>query len=237
MITFSSITKRYGAQTAVNDVSFTIEKGEFFALLGPNGAGKTTTVKMLLDFVSPTSGTISIDGVSSKIPLARLGVGYCGENHRIPPHLTGRHYCRRIASLIGMDKQSAGKKIEAIIDSVGMSGKENLAAKSYSKGMLQRIALAGALLGDPKIVILDEPTSGLDPIGIREVRQILENLRMRGVTIILNSHLLSEVEKICDTAAIMNKGRILIKDKLSAIVKTDETLEDVFIRIVKDRHE
>jgi ABC-2 type transport system ATP-binding protein len=236
MIILSALTKRYGSLVAVDNVSFSINKGEFFALLGPNGAGKTTTVKMILDFVRPSSGSIIIDGYSSTDPLSRSSIGYCGENHRIPPHLTGRRYCRRLASLAGMDKNKADAKIDALMELVGMAGKENLEARTYSKGMAQRMALAGALIADPKLLILDEPVSGLDPIGIQEVRTILEGLRAKGVTVVLNSHLLSEVEKICDTAAIMKNGRILVKDRLSAIAGGAETLEDVFVRLVKDSH-
>jgi ABC-2 type transport system ATP-binding protein len=236
MVQLSSVTKRYGAAIAVDGVSVTIEKGEFFALLGPNGAGKTTTVKMILDFVRPTAGAITIDGVSSTRHLSRIRVGYCGENPRIPPHLTGRGYCRRLASLAGLEKREANARIEALIETVGMTGKENTESRTYSKGMVQRIALAGALVCDPKLLILDEPVSGLDPIGIRDVRTILENLRSKGLTLILNSHLLSEVEKVCDTAAIMKNGRILLKDKLISIAGGAETLEDVFIRVIRDSH-
>jgi ABC-2 type transport system ATP-binding protein len=236
MVHLSSVTKRYGATVAVDDLSFTISEGEFFALLGPNGAGKTTTVKMILDFVRPTNGVITIGGVSSKSQFSRIRVGYCGENHRIPSHLTGRGYCRRLASLAGLTKKETENRIGEIIETVGMTGKENAEARTYSKGMMQRVALAGALVCDPKLLILDEPVSGLDPIGIRDVRTILESLRSKGVTVILNSHLLSEVEKICDTAAIMKNGRILLKDKLSTIVSDAETLEDVFVRVIKDSH-
>jgi ABC-2 type transport system ATP-binding protein len=236
MVSLASVTKRYGALTAVDNVSYTIGKGEYFALLGPNGAGKTTTVKMLLDFVRPTSGSITIGGVPCTCSVARVGVGYCAENHRIPKHLTGLQYLRRVAVLAGLSKKDARLKAEAMIERMGMAGKEKMEARTYSKGMVQRIALGSALINDPKLLILDEPASGLDPIGIREVRQVLEGLRDSGVTIILNSHFLSEVEKTCDTAAIMNKGRILIKDKLSAIVSGGESLEDVFVRLVKDGH-
>jgi ABC-type multidrug transport system ATPase subunit len=130
MISLTSVTKRYGPLIAVNDVSCTIEKGEFFALLGPNGAGKTTTVKMLLDFVRPDSGTITIDGVSSAKAFARTGVGFCAENHRIPPHLTGLTYLRRIAELRGMKRGEADGVLENIIATVGMTGKETMQART-----------------------------------------------------------------------------------------------------------
>lgn len=116
---------------------------------------------------------------------------------------------------------------------IGMKGREYAKVGTYSKGMIQRFGLGAALIGDPKLLILDEPTAGLDPIGIREIRQLLESLKDQGMTIFLNSHLLSEVEKICDTVAIINRGRLLVKDAISAIVKDGDTLEDVFVRLVK----
>ena len=120
-----------------------------------------------------------------------------------------------------------------IVDLIGMQGREYTKVGTYSKGMVQRFGLGAALMGDPKLLILDEPTAGLDPIGIREIRQLLDSLKNQGMTIFLNSHQLSEVEKICDTAAIINRGKLLIKDSISAIVKDGDTLEDVFVRLVR----
>ena len=120
-----------------------------------------------------------------------------------------------------------------IVDLIGMQGREYTKVGTYSKGMVQRFGLGAALMGDPKLLILDEPTAGLDPIGIREIRQLLDSLKNQGMTIFLNSHQLSEVEKICDTAAIINRGKLLVKDSISAIVKDGDTLEDVFVRLVK----
>jgi ABC-2 type transport system ATP-binding protein len=237
MITFTSATKKYGSGTlAVDDVSFTVGEGEFFALLGPNGAGKTTLVKMLLDFVKPTRGGVAINGISSGTPRSRQGVGYLAENLKIPSYLSGQAYLKRQAELCGMANNEAKKRIAELLDTVGMSGKETAKVKTYSKGMLQRIGLAGAMLCGPKVLVLDEPVSGLDPLGIRDVRRIMEGLKHKGVTIILNSHLLSEVEKTCDTAAIINKGRIVLKDKISSIVREGETLEDVFVRAIEGPH-
>ena len=158
------------------------------------------------------------------------------ENHRIPPFLSGWEYLNRQAALIGLTGKDASSEIDARLDQVDMTGDKKQKSTTYSKGMSQRIGLAAALLGNPKLLILDEPASGLDPIGIRDFRDILESLRKNGTTIVLNSHFLSEVEKICDTAAIMNKGHILVKDSIQNIVKNNETLEDVFVRLVDKRH-
>lgn len=233
MIELHEVTKRYGSLTAVDRISFSVAKGEYFSLLGPNGAGKTTLVKMLLDFTRPTSGTLSVNGISSKDPACRTAVGYLAENPRIPPNLTGWQYLHRCAELLGMRRSEATEQSGKIVELIGMKGREHTKASTYSRGMIQRFGLGAALTGNPKLLILDEPTSGLDPIGIREIRQLLESLKHQGMTILLNSHLLSEVEKICDTAAIINSGKLLLKDSISSIIKDGETLEDVFVRLVK----
>ncbi len=233
MITLNSVTKRFGSLTAVDNVSYTIEKGEYFALLGPNGAGKTTIVRMLLGFSAPDSGSILINRISVKDANVRRHIGYLAEHNRIPPYLSGREYLMRHAAMAGVTKEAAKKEVASVLEVVGMSGQDTKKSKTYSKGMLQRIGLGAAVLGKPKLLILDEPVSGLDPLGIRDVRKVLEELRKEEVTVVLNSHLLSEVEKTCDTAAIMHKGRIIIKDKINAIVGENETLEDVFIRHVE----
>lgn len=233
MIELKAATKRYGSLAAVDNVSFSVKAGEYFGLLGPNGAGKTTIVRMLLDLTKRTSGSLFINGLSSALPACRAGVGYLPENQVIPPHLSGWRYLLRCAELLNMDRPDAMVQCTRIVELVGMQGREHTKAGTYSKGMIQRFKLGAALLGNPKLLILDEPTSGLDPIGIRETRLLLESLRDRGVTIFLNSHLLSEVEKICDTVAIINRGMLLVKDSLSTIVKDGDTLEDVFVRYVK----
>ena len=233
MIELHEVTKRYGSLTAVDRISFSVAKGEYFSLLGPNGAGKTTLVKMLLDFTRPTSGTLSVNGISSKDPACRTAVGYLAENPRIPPNLTGWQYLHRCAELLGMRRSEATEQSGKIVELIGMKGREHTKASTYSRGMVQRFGIGAALTGNPKLLILDEPTSGLDPIGIREIRQLLESLKHQGMTILLNSHLLSEVEKICDTAAIINSGKLLLKDSISSIIKDGETLEDVFVRLVK----
>jgi ABC-2 type transport system ATP-binding protein len=230
MIALNSVTKKFGSFTAVDNITYRIEKGEYFALLGPNGAGKTTVVRMLLDFIKPTLGSITIDGIPVSNPEARKRVGYLAEHHMIPPHLSGLKYLRRHASLIGLTEKDTLMEVDRLLEVVSMKGREKEKSAAYSKGMKQRIGLAAALLGQPKLLILDEPVTGLDPIGIRDVRKILESLSDSGVTVFLNSHFLSEVEKTCRTLAIMNNGKILVKDSIRSILEGDETLEDVFIK-------
>lgn len=233
MIELNAVTKLYGSLAAVDHVSFSVGAGESFALLGPNGAGKTTIVRMLLDFIRPTSGSLLLNGVSTGKPASRSLVGYLPEHHRMPPHISGWQYLQRCAEFSGMKGVEAWKQCERIVGSIGMTGREHSKSKTYSKGMIQRFGLGAALIGEPKLLILDEPTAGLDPIGIREIRQLLESLKRQGLTIFLNSHLLSEVEKICDNAAIINRGKLMVKDKISELVKDGDTLEDVFVRYVK----
>jgi ABC-2 type transport system ATP-binding protein len=233
MVELQNVTKRYESLTAVDDVSFTVKAGEYFALLGPNGAGKTTIVKMLLNFTQPSSGSLTLSGIPCSHVECRQSLGYLAENHHIPPHLSGWQYLLRCAELLNISRPEALDQCRRMVELIGMQGRENAKVGTYSKGMVQRFGLGAALMGNPKLLILDEPTSGLDPIGIREIRQLLESLKGQGMTIFLNSHLLSEVEKICDTAAIINRGKLLVKDTISEIVKDGETLEDVFVRLVK----
>jgi ABC-2 type transport system ATP-binding protein len=233
MIELKAVTKRYASLAAVDNVSFSIREGEYFALLGPNGAGKTTIVKMLLDFTQPTSGSLSINGLPSTQAASRTAIGYLAEDHHIPPHLSGWQYLQRCAELLDMRRSTAMEQCRHIVDLMGMLGREHTKISTYSKGMIQRFGLGAALLGNPKLLILDEPTTGLDPIGIRDIRRLLESLKEQGMTIFLNSHQLSEVEKICDNAAIINHGKLMVKDSLSRLLKDGDTLEDVFVRYVK----
>jgi ABC-2 type transport system ATP-binding protein len=233
MIELNSVIKRYGSFSAVNDVTFSVKRGEYFALLGPNGAGKTTIVRMLLDFTRPASGSLSLNRLPSTDAACRKGVGYVAESLRIPSHLSGWQYLERCAELLGLTPTDARNECRRIVGLIGMEGREHTKAGTYSKGMTQRFGLGASLIGHPELLILDEPVSGLDPIGIREIRLLLESLKAEGMTIFLNSHLLSEVEKICDTVAVIDRGRLLVKDSIASIVKDGETLEDLFVRLVK----
>ncbi len=233
MIDCVGVTKRYGGVTAVNNITLSIAPGEYCALLGPNGAGKTTLVRLLLHFVAPSAGTVTLDGRSVSNPQSRRRVGYVSEQPRIPPQLTGWEYLMRCAQLAGIEPGARGAACTRIIATIGMAGREHSKARTYSKGMGQRFCFGAALLGAPRLLILDEPTAGLDPLGIREVRVLLESLKAQQMTVLLSSHLLSEVERLCDTVAILDRGALLAKQPIATLIQPDETLEDVFVRLIQ----
>jgi ABC-2 type transport system ATP-binding protein len=231
MISFQNVSKRYGTTVAVEGVSFSVAKGDFFALLGPNGAGKTTLIKMLMGFVRPDNGRISIKGIPAGEPRSRISIGYLEEMQRVPPQLSGRRYLERSAVFLGMGRRETAREVERVLDLCAMTAEAAKKSAGYSKGMRQRIGLASALLGNPQLLVLDEPTSGLDPFFIREIRLILDNLHRTGTTLIINSHILSEVEKICDSVAFLQHGRLVLKDRLETVMQEgDRSLEDVFVR-------
>ncbi|MBL8216438.1 MAG: ABC transporter ATP-binding protein [Bryobacterales bacterium] len=199
---------------AVNDVSLAVEQGTTFGLLGPNGAGKTTFVKMLLSAVHPTSGQARIFGQDARLPEARRSVGYLPENHRFPTYLTGRAMLDFYGALSGMDHRTRARRIPEMLAKVGLEQWGDVRLGKYSKGMLQRVGLAQALLHEPRLLILDEPSDGVDPVGRRQIRDILQALEERGVTIFVNSHLLAEVEAFCRDVAILHKGKVVLQGKV-----------------------
>ncbi|MCL2689658.1 MAG: ABC transporter ATP-binding protein [Chitinispirillia bacterium] len=233
MIELVDIIKSYGRSRALDGVSFKISPGEVFALLGPNGAGKTSVIRVLLGFTKADKGSAKINGVSVQSKLARAGVGYLPEIVQFRSRLNACSFLRRMVSLKCKDKNTRAQ-IPVLLEKVGLGGKERQKIGTYSKGMMQRLGLAAALICTKHLLILDEPTTGLDPIRTRELRLLLQELKERGVTILLNSHQLSEVERLCDGAAILNRGKILACGKLTDIIGTDETLEDAFIRYVSE---
>ncbi len=194
---------------ALQSVSLTVETGQIFSLLGPNGAGKTTFIKIILSQTHPTSGSASILGAQVPDVKSRAFVGYLPESHRYPSYLTGEQVLRLFGRLSGVSHTDLRSRIPSLLHMVGMTEWRNVKVKKYSKGMLQRIGLAQALINDPRIVFLDEPTDGVDPVGRKEIRDVLKGIRNQGKTIFLNSHLLSEVELISDRVAILDKGKLL----------------------------
>jgi len=194
---------------ALNAMSLDVHDGEIFGLLGPNGAGKTTFIKVLLGIVHPTSGHASMLERPLGTTAAKSHIGYLPENHRYPDFLTGEQVLRYFGKLSGVRSDELEARIESVLDLVDMSQWRKTKIRKYSKGMLQRVGLAQALINNPRLVILDEPTDGVDPIGRKQIRDILVRLRDDGTTVFLNSHLLSEVELICDRVGILKDGEIV----------------------------
>ncbi len=203
---------------AVSHLTLRVPVGVKFGLLGPNGAGKTTFVKLLLSAVNPTAGTAAIFGRDARDPEARRPVGYLPENHRFPTYLTGDGMLEFYGALSGMEAAERKKRIPELLELVGLREWGDVRIKKYSKGMLQRLGLAQALMHRPKLLVLDEPTDGVDPVGRREIRDVLNGLTGTGVTIFINSHLLSEVESFCEYVAILRKGELALEGKISSLV-------------------
>jgi len=202
------LTKDYPNVRALDNLNLEVRRGECFGLLGPNGAGKTTLVKILVNLIRPTSGTARILDRAVVHEDIRERVGYLPEKVKIYPFLTGSEFLDYQGRLYGIDHRQREARAEACLKSVGMYDDRFRKIGGYSKGMVQRIGLAQALLNNPELLLLDEPAAGLDPISNKEMRDILLQLKERGVTIFINSHLLSEIEMICDRVAILNRGRL-----------------------------
>lgn len=199
------------AVTALKDLTLSIEKGKIFGLLGPNGAGKTTLVKILLGITHPTIGTVKLFEREISDHKIRSKVGYLPENHKFPEYLTAYESLVYLGKLSGVKNIELQNRIDLNLKLVDLDKWKKTKIKKFSKGMLQRLGIAQALINEPELIFLDEPTDGVDPIGRKDIRDILINLRHEGKTILVNSHLLSEVELVCDNVAILNKG-VLIKE-------------------------
>ena len=199
---------------AVDGISLNVPRGTIFGLLGPNGAGKTTFVKMLLSAVHPTRGSALIFGRDAREPEARRPIGYLPENHRFPTYFTGAGMLDFYAALSGMESAERRKRIPEMLEVVGLEQWGSMRIGKYSKGMLQRLGLAQALIHTPSMLILDEPTDGVDPVGRMQIREVLTRFEQQGVTIFINSHLLVEVELFCREVAILDKGKVALSGKM-----------------------
>ncbi len=193
---------------ALRPLNLTVEDGEIFGFLGPNGAGKTTTLKMLMGLVFPTSGTARILGMELDDPRMKAQIGFLPEQPYFYDYLTARELLQYYGHLSGVDPKQLGRKVDAVLDRVGLKEAANLQLRKFSKGMLQRAGIAQAILHDPKIVFLDEPMSGLDPMGRREVRNLIEELKYEGKTVFFSTHILSDAEALCDRVAIIHLGEL-----------------------------
>ncbi len=212
------LAKRYGAITALAGLTMSVPRGEIFGFLGPNGAGKTTAVKLLVGLTHPTSGEGSVLGAPLGNRDARRRIGYLPELFRYQDWLTAREVLTLHCELAGLPPARRQAEVDTALDRVGLARRAGDRVAEFSKGMQQRLGLGVALLGEPELVFLDEPTSALDPVGRHDVRELIRALRQHGTTVFLNSHLLSEVEQICDRVAVLDRGRVIAIGALDDVI-------------------
>lgn len=240
IIETKNLSKYYGSFGALVDFSVNVEKGTIFSLLGANGAGKTTLMKVLLSIVKPSRGSASLFGISIKNPESRLKVGFLSEKHSFPAYLNAKQLLYYYGKMSRVPNDVLEKRIPELLELVNLAEKAKLKIRKYSKGMLQRLGIAQALINDPDLLFLDEPTDGIDPIGRKQIREILLLLKNKGKTVFINSHLLSEVERISDRIAILKDGHLIKLGSLDDFVSVknhyeldlsgdEETIKNCFI--------
>ncbi|MEQ9105272.1 MAG: ABC transporter ATP-binding protein [Rhodothermales bacterium] len=219
---------------ALDALDLTVHAGDLLGILGPNGAGKTTLLKLALGIVRPTRGTVSLFGREAGDPAARRRVGYLAENHRFPPHLTARQVLDVYGRLGDVTHPVRHRRIQELLGLVELTDWADRRTGTFSKGMMQRLGLAQALLGDPELLILDEPTDGIDPVGRRNIRDLLLRLNREGMTILLNSHMLSEVEHLCRRVVVLRHGACLWAGPTSDLLKASSS---VILRIKRGEYD
>jgi ABC-2 type transport system ATP-binding protein len=206
-------------RTAVEDVSIAVPEGAIHGLLGPNGAGKTTTLKMLLGLVRPTAGTFQVLGADSRSRAGRTALGFLPEQPYFPQQLSAEQALRLYGRLSGLPEADMRGRIDELLERVGLGGQQRTKLSAFSRGMLQRLGIAQAIVGRPRVVVLDEPASGLDPVGQRDVRNIMLSLKEEGVTVLLSSHQLSEVEVVSDRVSILNRGTVAAEGRIEDLLR------------------
>lgn len=212
---------------AVQDLSLTVNAGEVYGLIGPNGSGKSTTMKIVLGLLKPTTGVTSIFGVPSTEVASRHSVGFLPENPYFYKHLTGRETLRFYGSLCGMRGTRLKDRVEEMLALTGLEDAATRRVGGFSKGMLQRLGLAQALIHEPRLVVLDEPTAGVDPAGSRKIRDLIIEFRARGITVLVTSHLLEQIQEVCDRVGIMAHGRMVREGKLEDLIAVENQTEMV----------
>lgn len=211
----------------VDNVSFHVEEGDIFGFIGPNGAGKSTTIKMLLQIIYPSAGTASIFGKALGSEAAKLEIGFLPENPYFYDYLTARQFLQFHGELARLSGAKLQRRISEVLDLTGMQGTDNIRLRNFSKGMLQRIGLSQAILHDPKLIILDEPMTGLDPVGRKDVRDLILQLKERGKTIFFSTHILSDVESICNRVGIMNKAKLISLGAIDDLISVETKEADL----------
>lgn len=228
-----TITKRFGDFQAVKSLSFKVNAGEVLGIVGPNGAGKTTTIKMILGLLKPDSGNIKLFGESIESTKVRARIGYMPETPSFYAHLTGAELLSFVGELFNLPKATIKERSTKLLAQVGLKDAAKRQLADYSKGMLQRICLAQALINEPELLFLDEPLDGLDPLGRVRMKEVLLEIKKKGTAIVLNSHILSDVEIMSDRIAIMDQGSILKLDTVQKLIPKGKTLEQVFIETIE----
>ena len=237
LIETRNLVKRYGDKIAVNNVSFDVRAGEIFGFLGPNGAGKTTTIKIIVGLLRPTSGSVKVAGydVQQQPMQAKAASGYVPDTPNLYAKLTGRELLRFVGDLYDLDRKLATQRVDDLLRMFDLTGAADDTIDSYSHGMQQKIALAAALMHDPKVLVLDEPTVGLDPKSARLIKDILRQMAERGTAVFLSTHILEIAERMCDRIGIIDHGELIAAgtmDELRALGKSGErSLEDIFLSL------
>lgn len=219
---------------AVRSISFEVTRGDIFGFLGPNGAGKTTTIKVLTGLITPTSGKAELFGISTTESATRRRIGFLPESPYIYPYLTPEEFVELCGRLSGMRGRALRERVRLVLRTVGMLHAADRPARKLSKGMLQRTGLAAALVSDPELLILDEPMSGLDPVGRKEVRDLIVEERRNGRTIFFSSHILSDVETLCDKVAILQGGQVVVSGRLDELLTRDAERANVVMTEVPE---
>ena len=223
---------------ALRDLDLQVKPGEVYGLLGPNGSGKSTTLKIVLGLVSPTRGQTEIFGRNSRLVESREAVGFLPENPYFYKFLTGTETLRFFGQLCGLSGASLKKRVDEMLELVGLTDARDRRLRGYSKGMLQRIGLAQALINEPRLVVLDEPTAGVDPAGSRQIRDLIVDLRRRGTTVLLSSHLLAQVQEVCDRVGILADGVLVREGRLEELLaienQTELVLENASDKLVNE---
>lgn len=235
-IVISNLSKLYGRTEevyAVKNLSLAVRGGTVFGFIGPNGAGKTTTIKILVGLSHPTEGSVLIQGKSPSDISIRSKIGFMPESPTFYQYLTGYEFLDLIASLFKIEHKE--KRINEVLHEVDLTHAKDKWIRTYSKGMLQRLGLAQAIINNPEILFLDEPLDGLDPLGRAEVKKIIRKLKATGKTIFINTHILSDVEEICDMVGILDKGELLLVDAPKNIIRGHKDLEDAFVTLIHTR--
>ena len=215
---------------AVRNVGFTVQPGEVYGFLGPNGAGKTTTIKVCMDLIEATEGTVQLFGANPRDREAKQRVGYLPEHPYFYDYLKPQEILEFFGRVFGIDRTSRKKRIDALLDRVGLSHARNRPLRKFSKGMLQRLGIAQALINEPDLLVLDEPLSGLDPMGRKEIRDIIIEQRDRGATIFFSSHILSDIEHLCDRVAIVHHGNVVSEGPLEELLLSEKRQTEMLIR-------